>query len=451
MRKIRKKCLIIFIGVFLSLYGADSLNIRKVSTLELGDKVLYSLGVYGNLAYVGAEGGFFIVDITDYNNPDSLKFISVSDSFLVFGIKAKDTLLFVSLRKTSYLSNFTKTIIYSISNPLSPQYLSVIPKGSSDLYVIDTLLYIPSYDSLFIVNIKNPSNPLVINKYKYAYNIKPFGIGIYYTVIYDLNTYMDTINRLLYIASQWKLVCYDVSNPLSIVPLDTISAIKYYPLDPPCEWGVWDISKWGNYIYAVGTEVKGLHPYEYCVDTVVIIDVSQSDNMTKIGGFGTECLWSNLLIKDSVFVLSFDLKTYILPRNPLKPPLVAYYSDENYYGYFYARRTYLTPDLYILGLEGGVGGSLKFSIFHIFSTPVKEIGIKKKEENFLRIEGNKIIYDFDQDVYVLFLSDISGRIIKNFGKITGKGKIKLRNLHPGTYFLILKDKKSYIKKIQIWR
>ncbi len=381
------------------------------------------------------------MDITDYNNPDSLKFISVSDIFLVFGIKAKDTILYISLKDTTYNSNpLTRTIIYSISNPLFPESLSFIPEGSSDLYIIDTLLYIPSFDSLFIYNVKNPENPVLLSKYDYTDPYSSYGL-------YELNTYLDTINKVLYITTISKLYSYDISNPLSISIMDTISVIKYYWFSPPCPWGVWSFSKWNNYIYAVATEVEDYGSDAYCKDTVVIIDISDPYNLSKIGGFRDSCLFSSVFIIDSIFLLGKQLRTKVLTRNPLNPPLVAYYNINNN---FVISDLFVTSDLYIWGFEDLYTGRNKFSTYHIYSTPTEEKN-SEKEKFYVIFSSNKLIYDVGTTLFKIQITDISGRIRRDLGWIYGKGEINIKGINPGTYFLILKNKRSYVKKIQIWR
>lgn len=179
---------------------SDPENPSEIGTLILTEDSVRNLEVEGNFAYLVYP---YYIRIIDISNP--------SIPFLIGTINQMATNIIIS-GSLAYLSG-TDFKIYDISNPQEPIQKGVLDYGFSlkDISLNDTLIYGVSSgnnNSLHIINISDPSNPIHIN------NSIDLSIGSDAGIEYS--------DSYVFIAEDRFLYSINVSDPINPVVLDTI-------------------------------------------------------------------------------------------------------------------------------------------------------------------------------------------------------------------------------------
>lgn len=179
---------------------SDPENPNELGSVLLTDGTIWKLEVAGDFAYVVYTYHIKIVDVSDPNNP-----------FITGTIYQSVTDIIIS-NDLAYLSGGDFKI-YDISNPQEPILKGLLDYGFflTDISLNDTLIYGVSSgnnNSLHIINISDPSNPIHIN------NSIDLSIGG--------DAGIECSDSHAFIAYDRFLYSINVSDPINPIVLDTI-------------------------------------------------------------------------------------------------------------------------------------------------------------------------------------------------------------------------------------
>lgn len=194
-------------------------------------------GIKGNVLYLVNSNSLEVFDITNKTAPSKYNDLYLGEAI--------ETMFLTD--KAMFLGTTTGMIVYDISSPLSPQYLSFFTHARScdPVIVDDTLAYITlrtettcgsAQNILSVVNIKNLATPVQVRTYPMSH---PYGLG--------------KDGDLLFICDgDWGLKIYDASDPLTISDhnLYTYAGINTF-----------DVIPIGKILVLIGK--NGLYQYDY--------------------------------------------------------------------------------------------------------------------------------------------------------------------------------------------
>jgi hypothetical protein len=251
-------------------------NPIETSHLPIGgsDPGTNKIALYGNYAYVtysececGFGGKMFIIDINDPYDPlivDSLITHQYIESAEVF-----DHYLC-----TASTGNFWGIYIYDISNPYNVTQVNHLSNffESRDIYLVGDTLYITEcLNGISVMNVSNPSDPVLIGSYN-AGSLYPIGISV--------------TDGLAFVGSgQQGLIVLDVSNPASIQWVANI-----------CRAGSFrEISISNGYAFVANSEMG-----------LCVFDISPPENTCFVTNVSLSEQPHNLVIMDEYCYISCD-------------------------------------------------------------------------------------------------------------------------------------------------
>jgi hypothetical protein len=289
---------------------SDSSNPQPLTTHSHASSWLQGLDIKDNYLYVtdlsfhpngSNDCAFFTLDISDPYNPTVLHrnpVFGFPHTFLI-----SDTLAFIS--------GCISSRIYSLSDPISPVYLSSYPEGvnyTENNNCRDTIMFVSRNGSLDFVNISDPANPVLIasdTAAEHTYNL---------TLIDNNRVYASCIIQepTCQVHSLRTLDISDVSNPVLLDELIIDTASPRIGM-----------VKRGKYVYYIASQ-GGLH----------ILDLSNPDAPDRILQFlpneEYDCIPPNerfydiAAIRHYLFInAKYAIQVYDI-SNPLDPDLVQY-------------------------------------------------------------------------------------------------------------------------------
>lgn len=413
-----KKFLIVM-GLYTGYLFCDSLNVQTLSTLQL-NTTAYDVWVKDTFAYVTADTGLMVINISDSVNPYVETVYQPGKGGAIF---LRDTL--------AYIADLNFLLIDNISDPLNPVEIgrcSTVAYGG-DVYVRGNFAYVAggSY-GLRIIDITNPLNP-----YEIGFNADS-GIN-----------YLHISGNYAYAIAWHTFRIYDVTDSTNPVLIYNEPYLGYGPL--------WGICGWLNYIAITG------EGWQYASGgCLYIYDVSDPYNPQRIYTLEGDTLvpWFR-----GVGVLEQE---GLLVANA--------YSSYNYSGgwSFDITDPYNTRRIGQGGwgdqgifLKPGYFYSVGFLSMKLVIKSYEWIGIREKnrireEYPSLNIKTYKnrikVIYSFNQKTpFEIRLIDASGKIVdilKKGNSRKGEIFIPFSKYTSGSYFIeVIYENKSIKRKINI--
>ncbi|MEN3044655.1 MAG: hypothetical protein ABDH37_05530, partial [Candidatus Hydrothermales bacterium] len=198
------KKLFIMINIFIGYLFSDSLIVETVGILQLYT-FTYDLWVKDTFAYVAADTGLIIINISNPANPYVVKIDRTHKKLRSIWIR--DTLAYIGLRRRYFL-------VYNIKDPLSPYEIGRCSTGTAhyDIYIKGNLAYTAAgAGGLRIISISDPTNPVLVGANSDSSLIYLCGSGNYvygvkqpHLLIYDVS---DSSNPVI-IASAYQVSMY---------------------------------------------------------------------------------------------------------------------------------------------------------------------------------------------------------------------------------------------------
>lgn len=345
---------------------------NPVEPLEVGacvpPKYTKNIVVDGNFAFVvGDDSGLCIINVSEPENPyiysscdipGSVNDIAFADNNLVYltdwkGLRAIDfsnpgepqeivSLDFQGITHSYITTNNNYVFVYcynffpvqyllyiiDISNPQSPIFLSTIslPHHISDIGIHDTLIYLIDSDGLMVIDIADPTMPIVVFTYIGSYFDK-LKITENKAIIQDGNNILifditNAINPVLlgsysaensivaldadesyaYLALFTGLEIIDISNPINPVKISQLEFV---------DDGINDVSTTNGYVYLAGN--PGLRIIDIA-NPVLPVEVGNYQNnhygFWYVGAKGHNAfVWNNyqlLVIQNDDFWVNID-------------------------------------------------------------------------------------------------------------------------------------------------
>ena len=213
---------------------------------------LYDIYIEGNYAYITAYPGFYIVNISDPQNPTFVSYFYTP----AWGV-------YVSRNYAYVAAHFRGLQIIDISAPASPILAGNYdtPGYARGVFVSGSYAYVADeFSGLQIIDISNPASPILTGSYETLANaFDVFVSGDY-----------------AYVADGETLQIIDVSNPA-----DPILASSYGTPN----W-IHDVYAEGNYVYLANDNVGGLQ----------IVDVNDPANPTLAASYDTPGYASGIFV-----------------------------------------------------------------------------------------------------------------------------------------------------------
>jgi hypothetical protein len=177
-----KKTLVVaiaFLG-FSGLVSADSLNVRTIGHYSVSNWGGRDLAISGNYAYVAADTGLIVLDISNPSNPTKISCnatLGYPYSIEVAGNYA-------------YITDAASGLhVVNISDPANTFEASFFDTYGSaiDVKVVDTLVYLAPYYGLYILNASDHANPDSIGHINFSSNVKGIEVsgGYAYVAVRD--------------------------------------------------------------------------------------------------------------------------------------------------------------------------------------------------------------------------------------------------------------------------
>jgi len=255
----------------------DPMQMRKISSAPLQDfpyGATYALSANENVLLAACVTGLFIFDISNLGSMHQISYLPTGGTGQR-GMAIKDTIAYVGAGG-GILS------VLNISNPAQiTQIRAVGLQGeNTDVAIDSSFLYVNHKDGVFILDIVNPTNPVLIT------DIIPESTGV---------GDIQIGNQKLFISTGDELLIYDVRNK------DDIFLTGIYPMDD----NTFIVDN--NLLYFAGYN-----------DGLTILDVSSPDSIRKVNRAFIS--GTGIAKKDSLLYVHADGMLYILNvSNPVSP------------------------------------------------------------------------------------------------------------------------------------
>jgi hypothetical protein len=222
-----------------------------------------SVTIRDKYAYVTAEEGFFIFDISKPSNP-----IKIGENC---SIRAYNV---VVSGNYAYLASYSGLDVVDITNPSNPTKVGECTTDSAgSVFVLGNYAYVTNfYNGLFIIDISNPSNPIKVGQYTEGEFFRSVVLSDYYA-------YVATTGS----SGLCVLDVSDKSNPIRIIQYPELS---------------YDLVVSGDYAYIITG-------HDLC-----IVDMTQSPPV-EIGKYFTRCSYALDLSGNYAYVACYDKGLYI--------------------------------------------------------------------------------------------------------------------------------------------
>lgn len=287
MRNSFLKIFPLFLLFLTSLFADGNLILKKIATLDTG---YYNLYVKNCYAFVATNNGLKVLDLSNINDIKPVGFVD-SNATAAYDIAVKDNLL--------YLANASSMKIIDISNPNNPKLIGEFKNGAKSIIGVDVdnrgYAYLSDFDNgLYIVNVKNPSNPTEVAHIKTDGNAKKVKVEGYRAYVADgldgvkifdisnplepklIGVYQNGSNVVdlvvdkdtLYIANESEgIEVLDVRDP------ESIEKISFYFINNFGD-SIYSIKKYKNRLF-VTNSISGLH----------ILDISNIDDIKEVANY----------------------------------------------------------------------------------------------------------------------------------------------------------------------
>ncbi len=246
---------------------------------------------FGHYVYTSVGwGGFRIFDVSDPVNPVGIGYYKTE--YQSTKIRIFNGFLFLA-------DNYAGVRIFSLADPLRPELLSTVffESNSRDMFFDNNLLYIACYDGFRIVDIADPTNPVILGYYP-----TPHSHNGYSTII--ANDY------LAYTSESDSGICvYNVSEPSDPIKIHCLDILYH-----PAEFFLRD-----SLLYAAGY-LNGL----------VIFDLSNPSLPVSISSMPPSARALYLHDNHAYLANSDGLRVFEI-SNPYNPEYISGYFDDGYF------------------------------------------------------------------------------------------------------------------------
>jgi hypothetical protein len=271
----------VLLGFALSLQAQDSLNVRRVGELTMGD-LTFAVVVQGNYAYVAADAaGLSIVDIS---NPEAPVEVGVYHTpGWAFGVAVSGDF--------AYLADYIYGLrIVNVADPTAPVEVGFyyVPRRAASIAISGNYAYLTCQDSgLLIVDVSNPATPTEVGHDTLG---RGWGVAISRSLAYEM-------------AGGLRIV--DVSNPAA-----------------PTETGFYETH--GSHF---GVAVSGDYAYMAEADSGLRI-VNVADPTVPLGVGVYQTLWAFDVAVSGIYAYVADVNSglrIVEVTNPAAPMEAGYY------------------------------------------------------------------------------------------------------------------------------
>ncbi len=319
----------LFLLFLTSLFANVDLIIKKIATLDTG---YYNLYVKDCYAFVATNNGLKVLDLSDIKDIKSVSFID-SNATAAYDIAVKDNLL--------YLANASSIKIIDISNPKNLKLIGEFKNGAKSIIGVDIddrgYAYLSDFDNgLYVVDVKNPSNPTEVAHINTDGNAKKVKVEGYRAYVADgldgvkifdisnplepklIGVYQNGSNvvdliidkDILYLANESEgIEVLDVRDP------DNIEKISFYFINNFGD-SIYSIKKYKNKLF-VTNSISGLH----------ILDISDVDGIKEIGNYQTSALAFSAALCKNLILLADNTGLEILKPVKEKIEKIASYES----------------------------------------------------------------------------------------------------------------------------
>ncbi|MHA2248779.1 MAG: LVIVD repeat-containing protein [Candidatus Kariarchaeaceae archaeon] len=241
--------------------------------------------IVNDIAYVVADGGLVIYDVSDPSNTQLL------GQYLSKGYLGHS--LMVTFPYAITASHDYGMVIINTSDPTNPVFIGNFGGSADGLYVVDDIVYLTdSVNGLTIYNISNPTGPIQLGNYRSA--------GYH-------QVYVD--HECAFVSkSEQGFMILNISDPSDITEIAEFND--------------------GNFVYS--TIAKANHVYTGGIDGIKIIDITEINNPVKIGEYFDEGFAGYIqLIDDILYVADGEDGIELIDvSNPKNPREIGQFNDE---------------------------------------------------------------------------------------------------------------------------
>jgi hypothetical protein len=138
--------------------------------LALADYIppaMTTLAVHGHYAYVGAGPSLLVIDVSDPGHPQRVAYRLLPD--MAKQVAVSTGRVYVLTDTDPYHQGDNHVLIFDIDNPLIPLFISDYGPANIDCIAISGLkLYLGSNQGLSIMNVSDPSQPVLLSNLPYS-------------------------------------------------------------------------------------------------------------------------------------------------------------------------------------------------------------------------------------------------------------------------------------------
>ncbi|MHA1447006.1 MAG: LVIVD repeat-containing protein, partial [Candidatus Heimdallarchaeaceae archaeon] len=176
-------------NLFIVLDVSSPENITEVSAIVLDSSILGGLCVVNNSVYVVSSDLFTIIDVSNKSNPLIVSQVALPSSYQAVSVEGN----------YAYLAGGGLQIV-NITNPEQPYLLTTFQfHHTDDIYVYSNFAYVVGYyDGLRILDVSNPSNPVIL--------------GDISTTYISTNVYVEGNYSYVLCEQLWIIDCSDKNN-----------------------------------------------------------------------------------------------------------------------------------------------------------------------------------------------------------------------------------------------
>lgn len=213
----------------------------------------YKIAVSGSYAYVGLfSGGFKILNIS---NPTDPVLVGEYSDPRCDAIEIKDNFVY-------YANAEVGLRVISVSDPSTPQLVATVSQtgGANDIHITDNLLFLACWGAgIRVIHISNPTSPLMLDSYDDNDGGEELGL--------------IEKDGLLYVADNYGVKIFNVSNPSSIVEVAerTSDVSAAHDIDVDDEY-IYVAQGGGLLILEVGTTSEG-GGSDFLLELIIILVV----------------------------------------------------------------------------------------------------------------------------------------------------------------------------------
>lgn len=235
---------------------SDRVNPEQVSFIEI-DASIDDVAVSGNYAYLPSSKGITVIDISDPSLP---RVVGVSEaSYFAVGIEVDGVYAFI-------IDPAASLRIFDISNPIAPVLLGRLFTDGipDDVAVSGNYIYVASTGGLGVYDINDPAAPVLVGSYDTGYS---HGISV--------------SGSFAYVAGSDGLVVLDISDPSTPTLVSQEYDVSLFTLAK-------DVVVSGNYAYLTYRYYEGLK----------VFDISDPTTLNQVGNYGNAFSYDSVAVSD---------------------------------------------------------------------------------------------------------------------------------------------------------